>query len=164
MGITLKAEITNYFNNITFVSIALICTGCILVATKKYKGGVLIPKWSTVLIIGFAQAFAIIPGISRSGVTIAAAVISGLDHKEAARFSFLLAIPVLLGAGIIEISNINYITNIQTGPIMIGFFSAFIGGLFVIQLLLNIIYKKQFWMFGFYCLSIGLLTLAVSYI
>ncbi len=161
VGITLKSQITSFFNNITFVSIALICTGCILILSKKYKDGVSLPNWSTVLIIGIAQAFAIIPGISRSGVTIAAAVISGMNHKEAARFSFLLAIPILFGVGIIEISNINNLTNIQTGPIIIGFLSAFIGGLFIIRLLLHIIYNKQFWMFGLYCLGIGLLTLTI---
>lgn len=164
VGLILKPVITGYFENIVFVSVALLCTGCILFTTRRCSGENKTILWSTALMIGCAQAIAIFPGISRSGITIATALFFGIHLKEAARFSFFLAIPVLVGAGILEIKNITALANINTGPVILGFFSTFIGGLLAIKILLNVIYQKKFWMFAFYCWGIGIITLGYHYI
>ncbi len=163
-GLLFKSHITGFFNNIQYVSIALLFTGGILFSTRKINSENNPITWSTVMLIGTAQAFAVIPGISRSGVTIAAALLCGVQHKEAAKFSFFLAIPVLFGAGVLELQNLANLANLNTGPVVLGFFSAFIGGILAIKVLLRIITQKKFWMFAIYCWGIGILTMGYTYI
>ena len=105
-----------------------------------------------------SQAFAIIPGISRSGMTITTAMMLGIPPKEAARFSFLLAIPGLFGAGILEFYNIGIIEDVLIINLVMGFLSSALIGYLVISLLLKIISKGKFYYFSLYCISLAIIS------
>jgi undecaprenyl-diphosphatase len=116
------------------------------------------PKWRHVLSIGVAQSLALLPGISRSGSTIAMGRLCGWEWADAARFSFLLAIPTILGGTFLETMRSNPV-EIAWIPSLIGFLSSFIVGLLALRLLFWILEGKQgLRPFAWYCLGLGLVT------
>ncbi len=112
----------------------------------------------TALCIGFAQAFAFVPGISRSGVTISIALMIGVQHEKAAKFAFFMAIPVLLGAGFLQLFTIDCQANISFMPLFIGFISSAVTGYLVISWLLAVISRGKFYLFSLYCFMVSLLV------
>ena len=108
--------------------------------------------------IGIIQVFALIPGISRSGITISTALLLGVVHNDAVKFSFFLAIPGLLGAGFFQIFNIDFSNNISIISLIIGFISSAIVGYFIIKLLLQLISKGKFYYFSFYCIFLSIIS------
>jgi undecaprenyl-diphosphatase len=134
-------------------------TGIIVGSTYFSKNR---PQREMVLIIAFcigiAQSFALLPGISRSGITISLALIIGIQHKEAAKFAFFMAIPVLFGAGLLQVISIEHQVNILTGPLMVGFISSAITGYLVISWLLDVISRGKFYGFSLYCFAVSLLA------
>ncbi|NOZ08061.1 MAG: undecaprenyl-diphosphate phosphatase [FCB group bacterium] len=164
VGLGFEDQIDAFFSNAVLVSVAMIFTGFVLFSTRfiKHKGrdDVLI---ISALLIGVAQAVAIVPGISRSGMTISVALILGISNITAARFSFILAIPALLGAGILKLNEaLQLTTNVSTGAIIGGFLSSAIVGYLVIGLLIRLISKDKFWLFSIYCWTIGLISLLIT--
>ena len=154
VGILLKDSISLIFDDIVFVSISLIITGIMLITSKfivirNVKLTLLIG-----LIIGLAQAAAIIPGISRSGATICMGLLMGLSAPEAARFSFLLSIPAIVGAGLLTAINIKTIP-FGFDIIFLGIFSSFLVGWISLKWLLTILNSGKLYWFGVYCLFIG---------
>ena len=109
-------------------------------------------------LIGLAQVFALFPGISRSGITIATSLILGVDRRESAKFSFMLAIPILLGAGILQFQELLMIEEFPIYISSFGFFSSLIFGLVMIKILFDIVFNNYFWIFSFYCLFISIIT------
>ena len=112
----------------------------------------------TALFIGFAQALALLPGISRSGLTISTAMILGVQHDKAAKFAFFMAIPVLLGAGLLEAVNNDSMGSIALFPLTAGFFSSAIIGYLVMSWLLAVISRGKFHLFSLYCFMVSLLA------
>ena len=158
VGFTLKDYFEILFDNTTSVSIALMVTGVILFISKFAKQNNSSITWKSGLLIGLAQAIAIIPGISRSGFTISAALLLGKNSREAARFSFLLAIPVITGAGLLTAMDG---LNGESFPIPIllgGLLSSFIIGVFALQWLIQWLESGKYYWFGAYCMVIGLTT------
>ncbi len=116
------------------------------------------------LVIGFAQALSLLPGISRSGSTIAAGLGRGFLRPEAARFSFLLGIPALVGAGLVAIRDL-YVLGFPaeaTLPILIGFSSAAASGYFAIWGLMRMVRRHSLRAFAVYCVGVGILTIAFA--
>ena len=149
------------------VSLMLIITGIILWATKRLKVGRReIHKLNIrdTIGIGLAQAIALIPGISRSGITISCGLFRGLNRDSAYRFSFLLAIPAIIGAAGLEFRNLSTIPKENIYPFTIGAMAAFLSGLLALKVLLSIIKKGKFSFFAYYLWVIGLASLAISYI
>jgi len=155
------------FSDIFVVSIALIITGCWLYSTKL-KVYVSSRRWSNnwlkSLVIGIAQSVAIIPGISRSGSTISTGLLLGLGRKEAARFSFLLAIPAIFGATLYEVHNSPNLVFSESYlfPIIFGTLASIIIGYISLKWLLSIINKGKLYKFAYYCWIVGLVVLIVS--
>jgi undecaprenyl-diphosphatase len=116
------------------------------------------------ILIGLAQAAAIAPGISRSGATIAAGLGCGLTRDAAARFSFLLATPVILGAGILQLADLIQVGGLlrELPLLLAGFLSAAVSGYLCIKLLLAYLRRGKLYIFAAYCASIGLATLVAS--
>ena len=140
----------------------LLITGIIVGSTRFFqnrskKEMVLL----TVLFIGFSQAFALLPGISRSGLTISTAMILGIQHDKAAKFAIFMAIPVLLGAGLLQVVRIETMSSIALFPLILGFFSSAITGYLVISWLLAVISQGKFYLFSLYCFMIALLAFNV---
>lgn len=109
--------------------------------------------------IGIAQAVAIIPGISRSGATIFAGVKQGVDPKEAAEFSFILSVPAILGANLLEFLGRGIGGEANLAYYSLGFVAAFLSGLLAIKVVFDFLKKKRFEIFAYYCFIIGVLAI-----
>jgi undecaprenyl-diphosphatase len=116
--------------------------------------------------IGIAQAAAILPGLSRSGLTIATGLYSGINRVEVVEFSFLLALPAIFGAMGIEMSRQFGLRNSELGigwfPVLVGTFFAFLSGLFAIKVLIAVVKRGNFDRFAFYCWGVGILGIIMS--
>jgi undecaprenyl-diphosphatase len=113
------------------------------------------------IIIGIMQIVALFPGVSRSGTTISSGMIIGADKKNVAKFSFLMFIPAILGATVLEFSSFGQIDNILA--LIVGMIFAMITGYIALKLLINIIEKNKFWYFSIYCFILGIIVLLFAY-
>ena len=160
IGLLFKAKLESLFSPI-FVPYMLLITGCVLVLSKYSSETTKSVTLKISILIGFAQVFAILPGISRSGMTISLALLLGVDRASAAKFSFFMAIPVLLGAGILQLGNVSEMP-LQFGPLFLGFLFAFISGYMVIKWLISLISNQHFWRFSYYCIFVGLICILMG--
>ena len=161
VGLGFKDIFETLFENVTAVGAALLFTGVVLVGSSYTTQGTKGHSLFTSVLIGCAQAIAIIPGISRSGMTISCALFIGLSPKEAARFSFLLAIPAISGAGLLTALDMDGSYPFP-GPVAIaGLVSSFIVGIAALKWLLGWLEKGKFHYFGIYCLCVGLIILVI---
>jgi len=156
-GILLGSTIENAFGDPRMVTGALIITGIVLLATLKAPRGNEPVGWGRGLLIGFCQLLALFPGISRSGSTIAGGLFLGVQAEEAARFSFLLSIPVILGAAVLKAPDLaSGVEGGKAGAYLLGLLVSFAFGYLSIGVLLRLIRKGQFGIFGVYCLIVGI--------
>ena len=120
-------------------------------------------SYGTSFSIGLIQALAILPGISRSGATIALGVLLRIDRDKVARFSFLMVIPLILGSIVKSILDGNLTQeNTELFPLMIGFLSAFITGIFACRWMVALVKKSKLKYFSFYCIILGALAILYS--
>jgi len=155
-----KDFFTRLFSSLTLVAFALMVTGIILIATKKFLAGEREKiNLKDAAILGISQAIAIIPGISRSGSTISTLLFRGIRKEEAFRFAFLAAIPVIFGAALLEARDINFALSIDATGLMVGFGCSFLTGLVSLRFLKLILKKAKLYYFGYYCIVIALVTL-----
>jgi len=160
IGFGAKSYISELFDSVQLVSVALMVTGLILFFSQKVKKNSLTIDANKALLIGITQAIAIIPGISRSGITICTALALGMSGKNAAKFSFLLAIPVISGAGLLlALDSQSNITLIPLTSLIMAFLSSFIVGYICLKWLLRLLESGKFYFFGYYCFLIGLIVL-----
>ncbi len=116
------------------------------------------------LIIGIAQACSIAPGISRSGATISIGLILGLERELAAKYSFLLSIPAILGAALIQAKDITTAMDVNTTVFVMGFLAAAISGYVAIKIILKLIKEKNLLIFAYYCWIVGIAALIITYV
>ncbi len=158
-GFTAKDFIGGLFLNPRFVLYSLLFTGVILLATffnRKHDRSIGAVNG---ILIGCAQALAIIPGISRSGMTISAALFLGVKRRDAGEFSFLLSIPAILGAGILEMKDAfeaGY-SMLSWDVALIGVAASFLSGWVSLVLLMRIVRHGKLGWFGFYCIAVACL-------
>jgi len=144
------------FSSLLVVSISLIVTGTMLYLSKYVTGaGKVKPR--SAIIIGLCQAFALIPGISRSGMTISAGVLQGIKREEAATFSFLLYIPAVVGAGVYQYINMS--GPVLLVPVIVGLVVTTFVSIIALTWLLRIIKRGRFHLFSWYCWALGLIVL-----
>jgi undecaprenyl-diphosphatase len=160
-GLFLKSLVEDAIHSTLAVSIFLLINGFILFVSERLgRFGRRLQNLSISdsLWIGFAQILALFPGISRSGSTISAGLIRGLERRDAARFSFLMAIPIMFGAGVIALSDLTKAVDAssQVGPLIVGFLSATIVGYLAIRWLLRFLTQKTLNVFAAYCFIVGL--------
>ena len=163
-GLGLKDTIDSFFDNIYVVGTALVFTGIILFTSKFFKQVEKSISYKISFTIGLAQALAIIPGISRSGMTISCALFLGLSAKESMRFSFLLAIPAIFGAGLLMLFDIDNGLQVRAPVALAGLLSSFIVGYLSLKWLLGLVQSGKFHYFGLYCFCIGFLTVFYKWI
>jgi len=162
IGFTLKQFEDVLFTSSVLVGGMLLVTGTILWISRRFyrdttKGGGLTLK--SALIIGVVQGFAVIPGISRSGSTIAAGMFTGLDRAKAARFSFLLSIPAIAGAQVVSMKDALE-TGVLIDPATIyGTIVSFVVGLMALKLLIRLVHAGRFHLFAPYCWLAGAFVL-----
>ncbi|MCK4594023.1 undecaprenyl-diphosphate phosphatase, partial [bacterium] len=120
------------------------------------------PPWWCALSVGFAQAVAILPGISRSGATIAAGIHLGEQQRRAAEFSFLLSLPAILGANLVEIGDVLARGLLLPWPVyLIGGLIAFVTALGAIKVVMRTVESGRFWLFGVYCAAAATVSLII---
>lgn len=161
IGLLFKDSIEDIFDSVILVSYALLFTGFILLGTKWLKGRGKKILLTDGFIVGCAQALAIIPGISRSGTTISMGIALGLNARDAAKFSFLLAIPAIGGAGLLTgIDLMQGNVEMIPGLSLIGaFLSSFLVGVGALKWLLGLLESGKFYWFSIYCFIVGGVTL-----
>lgn len=158
VGFFFRDFIKSLFESVLAVGIALLVTGTVLFLTKFTKDKTKLNWWKA-LIVGIAQAFALIPGISRSGSTISAGLYLGIKREKIAKFSFLMFIPAMIGATILEIGEI---VNVELMPTIVGTLTSIIVGYISLKWLLKIIQKGKFHYFSYYCWILGIITIIIA--
>lgn len=161
VGLLLKDQIESLFDNPVVVSIFLIITGTLLFSTRFMKSGDGKINVRRALAMGIAQAFAVLPGISRAGSTIAMGIFCKTDREEAATFSFLMVIPVIAGAMLLEIVELlqGDLSGISIQILVFGFISAFVSGYLSLGTLIQLLKKQKFYLFSLYCWVVGIFGL-----
>lgn len=161
VGLLCEDFLISIFHNIRLVGVTLIITGIAIFGAHWQKESRHPITASKSLLIGLAQAIAILPGISRSGLTISSALYLGIDRIEAARFSFLLAIPAIAGAMLLYLIELlsGNITGVRISALLTGFAFSFVIGYIAIRFLLSVLQRGHFKYFAPYCLAAGIIVL-----
>ena len=161
VGLWFEEPIETAFNSPRLVGITLMITGLILLATRFIARAAANLTLRNTFIMGLAQAMAILPGISRSGSTISVGLFQKVSGDEAARFSFLLAIPAILGATLLKTLDL-----IETGlstdfllVLLIGTITSYVSGYIAIESLLRVVRRGKLYLFAPYCFLVGLIAL-----
>lgn len=164
IALLLKKPLDAAFASGKYLGISFIFTAILLLVAENYGGGrrrLKDTKYSDTVKMGIFQGIALLPGVSRSGSTIAGGLLSGLDRNFVARFSFLMSIPAILGAVVLEGKDVieSGLSNINWAPIALGVAVAAISGVFAIKFMLRIIKKSSLKGFSIYLFIIGTLVL-----
>tara|TARA_B100001093_G_scaffold101538_2_gene93750 strand:+ start:119 stop:904 length:786 start_codon:yes stop_codon:yes gene_type:complete len=164
IGLIFEVQLERLFSGeIILVGIMLIITSLLLVLADRAKETNKNVQYKNSIIIGISQAIAILPGISRSGATISTAVLLGIDKTKAARFSFLMVIPLIFGKIIKDVFSGELIyDSSEFSNIFIGFLSAFISGVFACTWMIKLVKNSQLKYFAIYCALAGLLAILLS--
>ena len=164
IGYTYESELASLFDgNIKLVGFMLLLTALLLYLADKAKNTSKKVSFSNAFVIGVAQAIALLPGVSRSGATISTSVLLGNDKTRAARFSFLMVVPLILGkiAKDILSGEISYNSE-NFGVLSIGFVAAFISGLFACTWMIKIVKRSKLTYFSIYCAIVGIIAIIVA--
>lgn len=159
VGFTLKDSLESLFSNPSVVSLMLLLTGLILYSNKYIETGVKDVNPARAFLVGVGQAFAMIPGISRSGTTITLGNWLGLRREQIAEFSFLMLLPVIAGAMLLEFRDLlggESDTN-TASYLSVAFLASLISGYYSLKYLIKIFKSKGLHYFAYYCWSVGLL-------
>ena len=170
LGVLFNDQIDALFFNAKTVATTLIIYGILFIVVERFRPTPRINsfselKYSTIIMIGFFQALAMIPGTSRSGATIIGAMILGTSRTVAAEFSFFLAIPTMLGASALKLLKAGLaFSAAEWSLLFIGAFVAFIVSIFAIKFLMRYIQTHDFKVFGYYRIILGLIVLGYFYL
>ena len=169
VGLLFKDRLEAAFTSPQMVGGALLFTGLVLSATRVLPKGGKDVSFLRALLMGLAQAVAILPGISRSGMTLAAARAAKVDAEKSAEFSFLMSAPPIAGAALLEIlkavrapESATAVPEVGWGLCAVGAILAAVVGFYSLKLLVTSLKGRWFWLFGPYCLVVGALTLCLS--
>ena len=166
VGVLFEDAVDSLFAGALYVpAFFLFVTGTILYLSQRMTSGEV--NFHNVgakesLFMGLGQACAILPGLSRSGTTIAAGLVIGLDKEFAAKFSFILSIPAILGAFLLQVKDIGSAMDANFLPIFFGFIAAFIAGYAAIKWMLELIQKRSLDIFAYYCWIVGIVVFVGS--
>ncbi|MEE1336296.1 undecaprenyl-diphosphate phosphatase [Methanobrevibacter sp.] len=162
VGVLFEDSVDALFSGALYVpAFFLFVTGTILYLSQRMTSGEI--NYNTItkkeaLFMGLGQACAILPGLSRSGTTIAAGLTIGLNKEFAAKFSFILSIPAILGAFVLQLKDIGSAMDANFLPVFLGFIASIIAGYAAIKWMLDLIQNKSLDIFAYYCWLIGLIV------
>ena len=164
VGVAFNEEIEALFSQqVMLVGSMLIVTGLLLFLADRAKRTERTVSYGNALIIGIAQAIAILPGISRSGATISTSVLLGIDRERAARFSFLMVVPLIFGKMAKDVMDGQLLTtSIEAAPIALGALAAFVSGVLACHWMIALVKRSQLRYFSFYCLAVGALAIVLG--
>ena len=165
VGMFFKDRVESLFSSLLVVGLALVVTAMLLlfsdiyggrgkVADRQYRNGI---GWWQALVIGIGQAFAVIPGLSRSGTTISTGLLCGVKRSDVAQFSFLMVLVPILGEAFLDLVGGDVASSsIGAGPLLVGFLAAFVSGLFACKVMIALVKKARLRWFALYCAIVGL--------
>ncbi|MBQ7582242.1 MAG: undecaprenyl-diphosphate phosphatase [Lachnospiraceae bacterium] len=164
LGVLLSEVVESASTALLIPGICLIATGLILFLADLLKEGRKKPKtanYGDAFAVGVTQGVAVLPGLSRSGTTIAACLLCGFDRKFAVKYSFIMSMPAILGAMILELKDIGgtHLAGSEIAAYIIGMIVAAVVGFFAIRIMLNVVMNRYFKFFAFYCLIIGAVSI-----
>ena len=165
-----KKKVESLYYNTVFIAFALLVTGCLLFFSDRVRRGRKTERtatWRDALIVGVGQALATLPGISRSGTTITTGTFIGFQRKFAVRFSFLMSIPAVLGATLLDFIDAVQAGGVDaglTGVYLVGIVSAAVSGYLSISLIRMIADRGKFGAFAYYCWFAGAVTLVLTFV
>lgn len=162
VGVLFEDSVDALFAGALYVpAFFLFVTGTILYLSQRMPSGNInynnITK-KEALFMGLGQACAILPGLSRSGTTIAAGLTIGLDKEFAAKFSFILSIPAIFGAFVLQLKDIGSALDVNFLPVFLGFLAAIVAGYLAIKWMLDLIQNKSLDIFAYYCWVVGIIV------
>ena len=160
IGLLFHDIFESFFYNLLAVGIALLITGSFLYVSERRKNGEELGLLDS-LLIGIAQGISIIPGISRSGVTITTGLLRKVGKEKAFRYSFLLSIPAIIGATVTESMRVN-VDNIDVTVMFLGVVTSMIVGFVSLKLLLKVVLKEKFHLFAYYCWTVGVIVILLQ--
>jgi undecaprenyl-diphosphatase len=165
VGLFFEEELEAFFGgNIRFVGFMLLITALLLYFADKAKDTNKKVSFATALIVGISQAIAMLPGISRSGATISTSVLLGVDKSKAARFSFLMVVPLIFGKIAKDLLSGDLTFNGENNAAMgAGFIAAFIAGLAACTWMIKLVQKSKLSYFAVYCLIVGLIAIVYGF-
>ncbi len=166
LGVAFKDLFEQLFSSVGVVGFTLCITGTLLLFTRKFPGGrrdIMQVVLLQALVIGFVQGLAITPGISRSGSTIAIALFLGIERETSGRFSFLLSLPAVFGATLLNFST-TMVPDHQVSAIVLGTLAALITGYVSLVFLLKLIKRGKFYLFAPYCFLAGGVALVCAFL
>lgn len=168
IGYSAKDLVDLAYDSLLVPGIGLIMTAVFLIIADAVEDGRKIPKdisFTSAFLVGIAQGISVLPGVSRSGATIAASLISGYDRRFAIKYSFIMAIPAILGASVLELTQpgSSQVSIMQFFVYLCGAVAAGVVGYFSIKKMLKIVRKKKFRGFAIYCLILGSISI-IGYI
>lgn len=167
IGVSIKGFAETASQNSLLVAFGLIFTGVVLIAGSFIKIGFGRISAADGVFVGIAQGIAVLPGVSRSGMTMISALLRGLGREDAFKFSFLLSIPAILGATILqalEVGGWSKFVSSLPPYWYVGAAAAFISGILSLVILRKIVLTSKWWVFGVYCLFLGVGVVAVTYL
>jgi undecaprenyl-diphosphatase len=168
VGVMFDDILESFFNGqVLLVGCMLILTGLLLFLADRAKNTEKKVSFSNAIVIGVAQAIAILPGISRSGATIGTSVLLGVDRAKAARFSFLMVVPLIFGKIAKDMTSEefrgmisgNVDMGISFGSISVGFIAAFVTGIVACTWMIAIVKRSKLTYFSYYCFIVGLVAI-----
>ncbi|MBO4902482.1 MAG: undecaprenyl-diphosphate phosphatase [Lachnospiraceae bacterium] len=164
LGVLLSDVVTAAQSALLIPGICLIVTGLILFLSDLLKEGRKKPKnanYGDAFAIGVTQGISVLPGLSRSGTTITACLLCGFDRKFAVKYSFIMSMPAILGAMVLELTDIGgtHLAGSEIAAYIIGMIFAAAVGFFAIRIMLNVVMNRYFKYFAFYCLAIGAVSI-----
>ncbi len=169
VGMALRAPATAAFGSPLAVGSALLVTGVVVLATRWIAGGGAGEEatgWGRAVAVGAVQGLAVFPGLSRSGTTIATGLATGLERSWAARFSFLLGVPAILAASVVELAGhrgeLAALGAAFWGPALAGGVAAALAGYAALRVVLATVSSRRFHRFGWYCLALGGAVVALA--
>ena len=163
VGLLAKPLVERTFDSLWFAGGGFIVTGLVLLSARGKGGDRSVPGAGAAVLIGVAQAFAILPGVSRSGSTVSAALLAGVRPAAAAEFSFLLAVPAIAGAAVLESGELmSSAGSVGVTPLVVSCVVAFFSGIWAIRFLIRMLERGRFYVFAPYCFVVGAVSLALA--
>ncbi len=167
IGIVIKDFAEEAMMNSLMVGIGLLFTGIVLISSRFIRKGVGKVSPLDGILVGIAQGIAVMPGVSRSGMTMMAGTAAGINREEVFRFSFLLSIPAIMGATLLQASEVGgfdlFFTSLPQGWYL-GALVAFISGFVSLYILRKLVIASKWWIFGLYCIAVGSLSVVTSFL
>ena len=163
VGVMFDTILTTLFDRqIVLVAFMLIVTGLLLFLADRAKQTEKSVDWTDGILIGIAQAIAILPGISRSGATISTSVLLGIDREKSARFSFLMVVPLILGKMAKDLLDGEFTATASAVELSVGFVAAFFTGIVACVWMIQLVKKAELKYFAYYCFAVALIVLTIK--